>query len=288
VARFVEANGLRFAYRTWGQEDGSIALLVHGFPDTPATWRHLGPSLAAAGFRVIAPWTRGYAPTGIPRDHDYSTDVLAADLNRLHDVLGGDDDAVLIGHDWGAIATYAAVAAAPGRWRRAVTLAVPPEPALAGLLTRPRQLRRSWYTVAAQFPVERLAARNDFAAIVRLWRAWSPGYEPQPEDLDPLRSTLRSPGSLRAALGYFRDKVREGLTGRYPRRHGPVPTRPTLYLHGADDGCMLVEWADVAARVLRAAEPASRAEVVPGVGHFLHLEAPDTIAGHVLDWVTTE
>jgi len=284
VARFVTANGLRFAYRVTG--DGPLALLLHGFPDTPATWRHLAPRLADAGFRVVTPWMRGYAPTSVPDDGAFDGATLAADANRLHDVLGGDDDAVLVGHDWGAHAAYAAAHAAPGRWRRVVTLAVPPEPALEGLLTAPRQIRRSWYMLAAQLPWERWAPQRALARIEDLWRDWSPGYQPTAEDLDPLRASLRAPGGLAAALGYYRAMRERALRGDRPGEGGPVPTQPTLYLHGDDDGCMGPEWVGPADAVLRTANPASRATLLPGVGHFLHLEDPDRVGECVVRWVS--
>jgi pimeloyl-ACP methyl ester carboxylesterase len=69
---------------------------------------------------------RGYAPTEVPADGAYHVGALAADAVVMHEALGGDGDAVLIGHDWGAEAAYGAAAFAPGRWRRLVTLAVPP------------------------------------------------------------------------------------------------------------------------------------------------------------------
>ena len=65
------ANGLTFGARTCGDE-GPLALCLHGFPDSAHTWDHLLPELAAAGFRAVAPWTRGYAPTDVPADGDYS------------------------------------------------------------------------------------------------------------------------------------------------------------------------------------------------------------------------
>jgi pimeloyl-ACP methyl ester carboxylesterase len=80
---------------------GPLALCLHGFPDTAWTWQHLLPALAGAGFRAVAPFTRGYAPTGIPADGAYQAGALVADAVALHQVLGGDGDAVLIGHDWG-------------------------------------------------------------------------------------------------------------------------------------------------------------------------------------------
>src|SRR3954466_15169720 len=112
----VSAGGLEFAALTCGDgppESGSrrpLALCLHGFPDSAHTWRHLLPALADAGYRAVAPFQRGYAPTGVPADGAYQIGALAADANALHEALGGAEDAVLIGHDWGAAATYAAAA----------------------------------------------------------------------------------------------------------------------------------------------------------------------------------
>ena len=102
----IEANGVNFSYLECGS--GPIALCVHGFPDSAHTWRYLMPELAQAGFRAIAPFTRGYAPTSLAPDDCYQTGARAADVNALHEALGGDENAVLIGHDWGASTAYIA------------------------------------------------------------------------------------------------------------------------------------------------------------------------------------
>jgi pimeloyl-ACP methyl ester carboxylesterase len=78
--RFVEANGMRFAYLEWGS--GPLVLAMHGFPDTPHTWNVIGPALAAEGFRVVAPFQRGYAPSSMP-----ARDATSKDLGE--DVLRG-------------------------------------------------------------------------------------------------------------------------------------------------------------------------------------------------------
>ena len=72
--KFVNANGLRFAYFEEGQ--GPLVLLVHGFPDTAHGWDEVRPAVAARGFRVVSPFTRGYAPTEIPAQEDYGSDTL--------------------------------------------------------------------------------------------------------------------------------------------------------------------------------------------------------------------
>jgi len=106
----VEANGLRFAYLAEGE--GPLVLLLHGFPDTAHSWDHARPRIAAAGYRAVSPWTRGYHPTEIPlRDADGRT--LGEDVAALIDALSDDGRAIVIGHDWGASAAYPPDFAAP-------------------------------------------------------------------------------------------------------------------------------------------------------------------------------
>ena len=102
--RFVEANGLNFAYLENGS--GPLVLMLHGFPDTAHSWDDLRPRIAAQGYRAVSPFMRGYHPTAIPhRDTDQET--LARDPLALIEALGT-RDAIIIGHDWGASAAYGA------------------------------------------------------------------------------------------------------------------------------------------------------------------------------------
>jgi pimeloyl-ACP methyl ester carboxylesterase len=106
---------------------------------------------------------RGYAPTAVPADGAYHLGALVADAVALHEVLGGDGNAVLIGHDWGAEAAYGAAASAPNRWRRLVTLAVPPAALDEVLFSDYEQLKRSFYLFMFTDPAgfaEAVAARD--------------------------------------------------------------------------------------------------------------------------------
>lgn len=281
----VEANGVDFHYLEAGE--GPLALLLHGFPDSAHTWRHLLPALADAGYHAVAPWLRGYAPTSVPPDGRYQVGALAQDAAALHDALGDGSPAVLVGHDWGAIATYTAVGWQPERWRTAVTLAVPPlGSVMAGFLSY-SQLRRSWYMFFFQSPLSDLAvAADDLAFIDRLWADWSPGYDGS-ADLPHVKDALRDPANLSAALGYYRAMLGEGLKDPAldevdAAGFTPSPVR-TLYLHGADDGCMGAELVGD----LSAFFPVegSRTQIVPGTGHFLQLEDPDTVNHLILDFL---
>ncbi len=81
--RTISANGLEFTYLIDGPSNGPLALCLHGFPDSAHTWRHLLPDLAEAGYRAVAPFMRGYAPTQIPADGIYQVGALAKDANSL-------------------------------------------------------------------------------------------------------------------------------------------------------------------------------------------------------------
>jgi pimeloyl-ACP methyl ester carboxylesterase len=273
----VEANGINFGVLTCGTE-GPLALCLHGFPDSAQTWRHLLPALAAAGLRAVAPWSRGYAPTAVPADGDYGITTLAADASALHEALGGGADAVLVGHDWGAMTAYAAGAAAPDRWRRLVAMAVPPPAVASAAFLHYAQLKRSFYIFLFQTGLAELVVpADDLAFIDGLWRDWSPSYDATADLLD-VKASLREPANLGAAIGYYRAMFRgQGMSDA-------SPNQPTLYLHGDDDGAFGVEGIAGAADHLSAE---SRVDVLPGVGHFLHLERPDAVNQLIVDWLTT-
>ena len=283
----VTANHVDVAYLSAGPADGQLAVCLHGFPDSAHTWRHLAPALVDAGFRVVAPFLRGYAPTAVPADGSYQTGALAKDAVALHEALGGDERAVIIGHDWGAAGTYGAASLAPERWRRVVTAAVPPSGAMgSGFLTYD-QLKRSWYMFFFQHPLSDLVTgMDDLVFIDRLWADWSPGYDAS-DDLELLKPSLRDPANLAAALSYYRATLGgtppdPTLEAEQAATQQPTP-QPTLYLHGADDGCIGVELAKGAEAFLG---EGSRVEIVEGAGHFLHLERPDVVNPLIVDFVT--
>jgi pimeloyl-ACP methyl ester carboxylesterase len=282
----VVANGLELGVLSAGE--GPLALCLHGFPDSAWTWRHLLPKLAAAGYRAVAPFLRGYAPSQVPADGLYQPGAIASDALALHEALGGDGDAVLIGHDWGALAAYGALGHAPDRWRRAVVASVPPPATVAQAFFSYDQLQRSWYMFFFQSPLSDMAVpMDDLAFIDRLWADWSPGFDGG-DDAARAKDCLRDPANLAAALGYYRATI--GAGARDPEldlieASGGQPIAvPTLYLHGADDGCMGAELIDDGVLASLPAE-GSRVEVVPGTGHFLHLEAPEVVDGLILDFV---
>src|SRR5258705_10722721 len=138
----VTARGLTFS--TLEEGDGPLVLCLHGFPDHVRSFRHQVPALAAAGYRAVAPAMRGYAPTGPAPDGRYQSAALAEDAVALIAALGY-DDAIVFGHEWGALGAYGAALAAPQRVRKLVTAAVPDGAQItAAFMTSYDQQRRSW------------------------------------------------------------------------------------------------------------------------------------------------
>jgi len=258
---FVDANGLRFAYLSAGS--GPLVLLMHGFPDTPYTWDRVMPEVARAGFRAVAPFMRGYHPTAIPADRAYDTDTLGRDALALIEALG-ETQAIVVGHDWGALAAYTAASLAPDRVRKLVTLAIPhprslkPTPALVWNARHFFALRRKH---AAQ-----ALARDHFAYVDELVRRWSPAWKDVPADETVrVKQALAEPGSAEAACSYY-----AAFKPRLPKSlRGPIRV-PTVSFAGEHD--IVVPRAYEKARHCFA----SSYEVVqmPG-GHFMHREHPE-------------
>ena len=282
----VSANGTDFSYLECGT--GKLALLLHGFPDTAQTWRHLMPQLADMGYRVVAPFMRGYAPSAVPSDGCYQTAMLARDANALHENLGGDSEAIIIGHDWGAPSCYGAAIDAPTRWHRVVGMAVPPTTALGmAFVQNLEQIKKSWYMFFFQHGLADLVVgANNHAFIEMLWRDWSPGYDAS-VDLAFIRKSLADPKNLQAALGYYRATLGDGyrdpqLSELQNQIAASVPTQPLLYLHGANDGCIGLDVVESAKKIA----PANvKFEVVEVAGHFLQLEQPKVVNKLICDFL---
>jgi pimeloyl-ACP methyl ester carboxylesterase len=254
------ANGLDFAYYEEGT--GPLVLLLHGFPDTAHTWDETRPVLAGAGYRAVSPFMRGYHPTSIPSDGRYDTDTLGRDALALIEALG-EENAIVVGHDWGAGAAYSAAGLGPEHVRVLVTVGIPHP---ASVVPSPRLVWGIRHFLRFQSKrAEELVQADDFAHVDELLKRWSPAWEVPKNESAAVKEAFRHPGSLTAALGYYR-----ALTLRIPASQRKRVTMPSVAFSGDDDGVTLHKDYDRAR-----SRYASSYEVVrmPG-GHFLHREHP--------------
>ena len=124
TSRFIESNGIRMRIFEAG-DTGPLVLLAHGWPESWYNWRHQLTGLADAGYRVVAPDMRGYGETDAPPDFDdYDIIDLTDDMVGIVDALG-EDTAVMVGHDWGAIVAWHAVVRYPERFDGLIAMSVP-------------------------------------------------------------------------------------------------------------------------------------------------------------------
>lgn len=258
-----------------------LVICLHGFPDSPATFRSQVEPLAAAGYRVVVPTLRGYEPSSQPADGDYSLIALADDVVAWLDDLGV-DQAHLIGHDWGAAIVYAAASRHGDRVLTATSLAIPPLARIPVAVRRvPKQLVLSWYMTFFQLRgvAERAVRANNWWLLRRLWRAWSPGYELAEADWQVLRTQFEMPGVLDAALGYYRANATPPIllgVRTTPAMRLTKIGAPTLIVNGVDDGCMHPRLFDAA---IDTGDFSAGVRHVPieGAGHFVHLERPEVV-----------
>lgn len=278
----VELPTGHFAYLEQGNADAPLIMLAHGFPDHPKTFLPLMALLCAAGYRCVAPWLRGYAPSTLEGPFDRQR--VGDDLADLAEALSPNAKAVLVGHDWGAAAAYTAVGRWPQRFSSAVTLGVPHVAAFERNLRCSRsQQQRSAYMALFMLPAipEHVLAYANFAYVDRLWCRWSPGYKPNPDYMREVKHCLRA--SMPGPLGYYRalrpsrTRLRQSLLDARVRIYVPL-----LHLHGAEDGCIEFAMSEGEERYF---EGDFENRLLPGLGHFLHLEDPRQVADAILKFI---
>lgn len=257
----VRANGLDFAYLSEGT--GPLVLLLHGFPDTAHTWDRSISALAAAGYRAVAPCMRGYHPTSIPADGRYDTDTLGRDVLALIEALG-EKQAIVVGHDWGASAAYAAASLGPEQVKLLVTIAIPhprsikPTPKILWTMRHFATLRRK--SAGAKLRA------NDGALVDELWHRWSPAWKSVPaSETAQAKAAFAQPGCAEAACGYY-----AAFTPRMPASFRGQVKVPTIAFAGEHD--MIAPRMYEKARLCF--DASYEVVIVPG-GHFMHRQHPE-------------
>jgi pimeloyl-ACP methyl ester carboxylesterase len=295
--RDVSANGTRLHVAecapATAPADGSsppLVLLVHGFPEFWWSWRAQLEELSRAGFRAVACDLRGYgASDKPPRGYDVFT--LSEDIAGLIRALG-EQDAVLVGHDWGGLLAWVTASLRPDVVRRLAVLSIPHPLAMRAALrpgtrTSTRgQARASSYMLGFQLPwrPERRLVADDAALVGRILRSWGgPGF-PDAETERRNREAMQIPGVAHCSMEYYRWAIRSQFRPdgyRMVKAVTPPVTVPTLQIHGALDTCIL----PAAARGSRRHVAAPYEwRLLESVGHFPHQEAPRAVNELLVSW----
>ncbi len=311
--RMIKSNGINMRIAEMGE--GPLVLLIHGWPESWYSWRHQIRALADAGYHVVAPDMRGYGGTDKPKEQDaYNIEQLSADVVGVVDAMG-EEQAYLVGHDWGAAVCWDVVRRYPNRFKALVNMSVP----LGARGSAPTtQVLKSiygdnfFYMLYFQQPG---VAEVEFDADPRgiLSRLYASPDTPraEPELIDPKMSAggwiprlgepLEQPAWLSEDdLDYFVNEFENnGFVGgiNYYRNldnnwalteniGDSDITMPVMFLAGEEDTVIRGATADeLTASIGRWCKDLRGVTLLPGIGHWLQQEDPEAVNAALLSFL---
>jgi epoxide hydrolase A/B len=280
--KYVETNGIRMHYVEQG--DGYPVLLLHGFPELWYSWRHQIPALAEAGYHAIAPDLRGYGETDKPHPiADYDIHHLVADLTGLLDALGY-EQAVVAGHDWGAIITWQMAQLAAERVKAVIALNVP----WAGRQDiKPtegfKQVPDGRFDYILYFQDEGVAESqmepNLETSLLGMYRrvAGNPDFLSEEEGKVFVEAFKK--GGLRGPINFYRNFDRNWETTAH--LGGKKVEQPALMIMAEKDPVLPPSMAEG----LEANVPNVKHHLVRGSGHWTQQEKPDEVNSVIIDFL---
>jgi len=260
-------GGLVFDVRDEGPSDGQVVVLLHGFPETSASYQDIVPRLVSAGYRTLVPDQRGVSPRARPAARlAYRMNELVADVIALADQAGA-ARFHLVGHDWGAAVAWQVAMRHPDRLHTLTSLSIPHPAAFRNAVFTSGQGLRSWYMLFFQLP-----AVPEALLTAPGWTRFKQGLVRSglPEKFaDTYVEHLRQPGALTAALNWYR-----GLRPFADAKPTRVST-PTLLIWSTRDAYVHEKGVRSTARFTRGPY---RLEILEGVSHWIPEQAPDRVA----------
>jgi len=273
-------GGLREGYAEVGDQrlhyveagEGPLVVLLHGFPEFWYGWRSQIQPLAAAGFRVVAPDTRGYNLSSRPKEvADYDVDKLAADITGLIHERGA-ESAMLVGHDWGGTIAWTMAMHQPEVVDRLAILNAAHPRKLSQGLHHPGQLRKSWYFFFFDLPdlPETVVKANNWHFFRHFLSDARPEFTK--EETDRYIEAWSQPGASTGMINYYRSSVRT------PPKKAAAAIRPvkapTLVIWGERDSYLGPELAEPEHDDVPNLD---RVERIADASHWVHHDAADRV-----------
>ncbi|MCA2245338.1 MULTISPECIES: alpha/beta fold hydrolase [Mycobacterium] len=273
--KFLDLHGDRVAYRDEG--DGEVLLLIHGMAGSSETWRSVIPRLSKK-FRIVAPDLLGHGQSAKPRT-DYSLGAFAVWLRDFLDELGV-SQATVVGHSLGGGVAMQFVYQHPDYAERLILISSGGLGPDVGWVLRLLSAPGAELVLPIIAPTPVLSVGNKLRSLLRsagiqsprgaeMWSAYSSLSDGQTRQsfLRTLRSVVDYRGQAVSALN--RLSLREDL--------------PVMAIWGERDGIIPVDHAYAA----HEARTDARLEILPDVGHFAQVEAPDQVVELIEDFIAT-
>jgi pimeloyl-ACP methyl ester carboxylesterase len=287
--RTIRTPVLDIAYLDSGPADGPVAILLHGWPSDVHDYDGVAPPLAAAGFRVLVPWLRGFGPTrfldpATPRSGQQA--ALGADVRDFMDALSI-RSAILAGYDWGGRAACVVAALWPERVAGLVSITGYAIQDIAGA-ARPaaaEQEFRYWYQWYFHTERGRAGLSANRAELARLmWRLWSPNWAFDDATFQRTAASFDNPDFVGVTIQSYRhrygnaagDPAYDDLEARLAAQ--PEIPVPSVVLHGEADGVTASSGFIARDRLFTGR---FERRTMPRAGHFLPRENPGDVVAAV-------
>jgi pimeloyl-ACP methyl ester carboxylesterase len=259
--------------------EGPLIVLLHGFPEFWYGWRLQIQPLVAAGFRVVAPDTRGYNLSSKPEAfEDYGVDLLAADIRGLIEERGA-ESAGLVGHDWGGSIAWTVGMNHPEVVDRLAILNAAHPRRLSEGLKHPSQLRKSWYFFffAVSGLPEDVVHSRDWHFFRHFLHDAHPSYTQK--EMDRYIEAWSQPGAAAGMINYYRASVRQSQKEAAAKLR-PL-SAPTLVIWGEDDSYL---GSDLAEPDHDDVPNLDGVERIPGASHWVHHDEPERVNELLIDF----
>ena len=287
----VDAGLLNVGHADIGPAEAPVAVLLHGWPYDIHSYAEVAPLLAAAGYRVVVPYLRGFGTTRLLSDASLRNGeqaVLALDVIALLDALEI-ERAILAGFDWGARTANVVAALWPERCTALVSVSgylIGSQ--AAGKVPLPPAAELQWW-YQYYFATERGRVgydhnRRDFAKLI--WRIASPEWTFDDATFDRSAAAFDNPDHVEIVINNYRWRL--GLAKGEPQYNelenrlaeGPVIGVPTITLEGDANGA---PHPDPSSYAEKFSGSYSHRTIEGGIGHNLPQEAPEAFANAVID-----
>ncbi len=259
-------NNLEYLYIKHG--NGPVIFFLHGFPDSAYTWSIIIDELSK-NYTCIVPFLRGYYPTEIPKDGDYSMTTIATDINKIASALDINTYSV-VGHDWGATVAYTMANMFPKRIAKICTIGMPHPKFLKPTFSLLYKARHIIYLMNEEKSAKRVS-KNHFQYLTKLYKRWSPNWKDYNKTRDQIMTDFSKEGRIKAALGYYWQLKNKADNLEKSKIYNQLPQVPLLTLVGKKDGTVVLKQFKQMERELKSD---FKLFIHPTAGHFLHQENP--------------
>ena len=289
----VDLSTVSMGYETDGTAEGTPLFLLHGFPDTAATWDGVVDHLPTGELFIVRPHIRGHGLTRVHPGRTVSaeTAALATDVIELADNLGLDSFHI-VGSDWGCRAAYALAGLAPGRVRSMVTLGTGYNEATPISDLSLDQVSSFWYQWLFQTEHGRELLQDNRGEFCRhLGKKWSPAWEFGDQEFAEVATAIENDQFVDTVLHYYRYRWRNApITEQYENAQRLVDSMPaitvrTTHIQGLEDHCTRP---DTARQWETRVTGEYRRVDLAGIGHFPQREVPERVAAEILRTIRGE